>query len=622
MRRVLASFLVLVAFCSSASAAVGDPIELQTKLSRYYANFFINEDGTAVESIEWSKTILKETALEGAKRASISYSTSAQKAEVVFAYTLKADGKRLDVPKDNYQVEVNSGKDKDAPVYSDRSTFTVIFPDVAVGDAVVFAYKITQTEPIFPKHYSTSQVFSKFSAIDDVRVKFDYPLALWVQYEARGMQQIENVKAGDRQIIEWRYANPRPLKTDRRDYSVFDSDKEVGYAFSTFKSYEEIATAYGARALPKAVVTERISTLAADIVKDKKDKKEEARALYDWVAKNITYAGNCVGIGAVVPRDVSFILDNKMGDCKDQATLLQALLAARNIKSTQALVNSGSSYKLQKIPVVSTVNHVINYLPAFDLYADATSDSTPFGMLPFGDQDKPVLWVENYKTDSRTPTAAIGSTQQHVKTKMTLSLDGSVTGSLDVSQKGSTASDSREWARKITKDMKDDLVKNIFRQQGLTGRGTFELDDPTELLDTYHYKITLAGEKFMKFSGGGAFYIYPPFGIASSMYENIQSSLEYEKEADVTCNSDFVSEDYVIELPKKVKVMAIPDNMNVSNDFLHYKATYKLKGNVLTVHRSFDDRTKGNVCSPKIGAAYKDLAEKVIDNLKAQVLYK
>ena len=622
MKIAIALFLAALALCGPAGAATGDPLDLQIRYGRYYETFVINEDGTAVESFEWSKTVLKESALEWSKRASIGYSTSAQKAEVVAAYTLKADGRRIDAPKDNYQIEINSGKGKDSPVYSDWTTLTVVFPDVAVGDSVVFSCKVTQTEPMFPKHYSTARSFYNQVAYDDVRVRFDYPGSLWVQYEARGMKEAENSAKDDRKVIEWRYANPRPVKTERRDFSVFDPDKEVGYAFSTFRNYADIAVAYGARALPKAAATERITRLAAEIVKDKTAQKDQARALYEWVATNITYAGNCIGIGAVVPRDVSFILDNKMGDCKDHATLLQALLAARGIQSTQALVNAGSTYRLQKIPVVSTVNHVINYLPAFDLYVDSTSDSTPFGMLPFGDQDKPVLLVEGFKNGMKTSVPPIGKNRQHVKSAMKIASDGSVTGSVEVFQNGLSAAESRVWARKITKDVEEDLVKDMFRRHGMIGSGKFEKDDPTGLTDSYHYKASLNAEKFLKLPGAGAFYIYPPLDIVSSIQASLRSAMEPEKEADVACMDGTEVEDYVIEIPKTLKVLSVPNNMKVANDFVSYTATYKLKGNVLTVKRTLDDRTKGNVCSPQIFAEYKKIAEKVMDNLKEQVLYK
>jgi transglutaminase-like putative cysteine protease len=621
MKNLLASFLAALVFCFPALASTGDPIELQNRFGYYHAAYLVNEDGTVVESHEWSKTVLKETALESSKSASVSYSTSAQKAEVVAAYTLKADGRRLDVPKNNYQIESNSGKGKDSPVYSDWTTLSVVFPDVAVGDTVVFSFKLIQTEAMFPGQYSAAQYFSDQVAYDDVRVRFDYPASMWVQHEARGMKETVNETKGDRKIIEWSYANPKPIKNERRDYSVFDSDKAIGLSFSTFKTYADISAAYGKRALPKAAVTDRITKLAAEIVKDKTAPKEQARALYEWVATNITYAGNCIGIGAVVPRDTSFTLDNKMGDCKDHATLLQALLAARGIKSTQALINAGSAYQLPKIPVVSTVNHVINYLPAFDLYLDSTSDSTPFGLLPYSDQDKSVLLVEGFKDGAKTPVAPAGSNKQITKSIIKIAADGSVTGSMEIFQNGLGAIQMRSWARDLTKEVEDDLVKNMYRRQGLIGSGKLVKDDPKELLDNYHYKVSFNAEKFVKLPGAGAFYIHHPLNMASPIYSHLQSTMEPE-EVDVTCSDINTTEEFVIELPKTVKVLSIPDNLKIANDFVSYTATYKLKGNVITAKRTLDDRTKGNVCKPQVFVEYKKIAEKAIDNLKEQVLYK
>lgn len=622
MKITLISFLTALCFFGQAYATADTPVDLQTRYGHYYATYLVNDDGTATVSHEWTNTILKETALKWAKQASVSYSTSSEKAEVVAAYTLKANGRHIDAPKENYQVEVNSGKGKDSPVYSDRTTLTVVFPNVEVGDTVMFSYKITQTEPIFPKHYSTMQTFYNQVAYDDVRIRFDYPISLWVQYEARGMKETESITKGDRKIIEWHYANPKPIKTERRDFSVIDLDKEAGYAFSTFKTYAEISSAYGERALPKAIITERITKLATEIVKDNQKPIDQARSLYEWVATNITYAGNCIGIGAVVPRDLAFILDNKMGDCKDHATLLQALLAARNIKSTQALVNAGSVYQLPRIPVVASVNHVINYLPEFDLYLDSTSDSTPFGMLPFGDQDKPILLVDGFRAGAKTPVPPIGTNNQQTKIVMKITTDGSLSGNVEVFQNGLGAIDTRHKARNIPKNVEEDLVKNMFRNQGLVGSGKLEKDDPKGLGSSYHFKVSLNAEKFIKLPGAGAFYIYPPINLVSPIHDFLRTSLEPEKEADVVCSSIAADEEYVIELPKGIKILSIPDDMKIANEFVSYTATYKLNGDDLTVKRTLDDRTKGNICSPKIFSEYKKIAEKAMDNLKEQVLYK
>ncbi|MHB8717048.1 MAG: transglutaminase domain-containing protein [Sulfuricaulis sp.] len=357
-------------------------------------------------------------------------------------------------------------------------------------------------------------------------------------------------------------------------------------------------------------------------VKGKTAPKDQARALYEWVATKITYAGNCIGIGAVVPRDLGIVLDNKMGDCKDHAALLQALLAARGIQSTQALVNAGSIYRLPKIPVVSTVNHVINYIPAFDLYLDSTSDSTPFGMLPIQDQDKPVLLVEGFKKGAKTPVPPANANQQKTKSILKIARDGTVSGTVEVTQKGESAVEMRAWARKITKEWQEDFVKNAARSQGLIGSGKFEKDDATALTDVYHYKVNLDVEKFIKVPGAGAFYIYPPIDSASSIQAALASSLEVEKEADVTCTGGRMTEEYVIELPKTIKILSIPDNLKIATDILSYEATYKLKDNRLTVKRLLNDKTKGNVCSPMFMAEYKKIGDKVMDDLKSPVLYK
>jgi transglutaminase-like putative cysteine protease len=618
----MARILVGAIFLSSSIAFPAEPVDLQARFGHSYTTVVVNEDGTATESIEWSMTVLKEAAIERAKRASVGYSTSAQRAEVLAAYTAKADGRRIDVPKDNYQIEVNQGRGRDSPVYSDRTTLTVVFPDVAVGDSVVFAYRIKQIEPMFPGHYSAAQYYYRQLAHDDVRVRIDWPASLWVQYEARGMTEAENVTRDGRRVIEWRYANPAPTRSNRRDFSVFDPEKESGYAFSTFRKYADVAAAYGARATPKAAVTERISSLADSIVAGKTSRRAQAQALYDWVATNITYAGNCIGIGAVVPRDLTFVLDNKMGDCKDHATLLQALLAARGISSTQALINSGSLYKLPRIPVVSMANHVINYLPEFDLYVDSTSDETPFGMLPMGDQDKPVLLVDGHRDGARTPVPPIGSNRDTMNAAMRIGPNGALSGSIEVIQQGRSSISTRRWARDMTKDTEDELIKNLLRSQGLLGTGRMEKDDPSGLKDGYRYKVTLDTEKYLRLPGPGAFFITAPLGIGSTLESMLQSATEPDPEAEVACTSGHAEEHFSIELPKAMKVLSIPGDARVTSSLLTYSATYRLKGNRLTVHRMLDDRTKGNVCSPETIAAYRKIAERALDNIKEQVLYK
>ena len=177
-------------------------------------------------------------------------------------------------------------------------------------------------------------------------------------------------------------------------------------------------------------MTERIQSLANEITKGKTKPYDQAKALYEWVADNISYAGNCIGVGAVVPRDTSFVLDNRMGDCKDHATLLEALLTAKKIPAPKPCLIPVRFIPCRNIPVVSMVNHVMNYIPSLNLFADATSEDTPFGLLPDGESGKPILLVEGHQEGLKTPTESDVNEKNTVQATIKISEDGTAQGNI------------------------------------------------------------------------------------------------------------------------------------------------------------------------------------------------
>jgi transglutaminase-like putative cysteine protease len=614
---------MIAALCAGLSLAVhaAEPLDLPARTAKLHVSYVINPDGSRVETREAAVKVLKPQAVEYAKQTSIGYSTSVEKAEILEAYTLKADGRRLDAPKSNYQLDINKGRDADSPAFSDRTRLSVIFPEVAVGDTVVFKYRVAESEPLFARHFSVDERFNRFNAYDDVQVRIDTPAEMWTQSAVTAMKVVRDEQREGRHVIEWSWSNPAPEKAKRRGYAVYDPDREPGYAFSTFRTYGEIAEAYGGRARPKAVASERVKALAEEVTAQASTPAEQARALYEWVATNIHYAGNCVGVGAVVPRDQSFVLDNRLGDCKDQATLLQALLAAKGIASTQALVNSGSTYRLPKVPVLSRVNHVIVYIPSLDVYLDTTSGSTPFGMLPMGDADKPVLWVDGYRADTRTPPLRASANRQAMKSEMEVKEDGSIGGTIDVSVTGAFAVSGRDRLRDMTTQQKEEFLETLYRRDNKTGFGRLESDDPKPMSDRFHYKVTFETEEFSQMPGPGAFTISPLY-MTEAPINALAASAEEEAEGDETpCFGGDIVEEYVYKLPKGVKILAVPKDVNASNATVTYRSSYALEGNTLKVKRELSDKTERNVCPASTHREFTKLARKISADLKAQVVY-
>jgi transglutaminase-like putative cysteine protease len=623
MKNILSKLTFCILLLISVSASADEfSKDIFLRYSNYSLEYKIHPDGTFVEERSWALQILKEPALAYTKQTSISYSTSVQNAEVLEAYTLKPDGKKIYVPKDSYQVTINGGKGSNQAIFSDRTTLTVVFPELTVDDTIVFHYKLVAKEAIFPNQFSATETYLKNIAYDNVKVRIDAPKSLKLRYDVREMVEEKNTIENGRQVIVWTRKNSQPIISKRTDYSAYNNDEDPGFIVSTFSSHEEIAEAYGSRATPKAVVTERTKKLADEITKDKTSQDDIAHSLYDWVAMNITYAGNCVGLGTVIPHDVDFILDNRMGDCKDHATLLQSLLSAKGIVSTQALINAGSAHKLPKIPEVSMVNHVINYIPAMDLFLDSTASYIPYRMLPPSDQGKPVLLVDGFKSDMKAPSQQPGTNIQEYKSSLKINSDGSAQGESNINLKGLFAATARSTMRLISLDQEKDIIKNNFKGQGAIASGEFTKDDPKALLDTYTYSAKYKAQNLYVFSKTGAISLGAIFFNFGSMAQFMAEAELDDYIFDSGCSSGKSSEDLTYEFPSNLKIISIPDDLETSNKYLTYTAKYKLEGNLLKVKRVFDDRTEGNICKPDMLNENKKLLKKVNENYKEQLIYK
>ena len=153
LRHLFPLLFILAAGGVLAQGAGDGGRELATRIVRRHVAYVVNDDGSYAETRTAALQVLREAAIAGSKQASVSFSTSVQTADVLEAYTLKKDGRQLRASDANYQVSANTGRGG-APAYSDWTTLSVVFPDVEVGDTLVFGYRITTREPIYPGHFS------------------------------------------------------------------------------------------------------------------------------------------------------------------------------------------------------------------------------------------------------------------------------------------------------------------------------------------------------------------------------------------------------------------------------------------------------------------------------------
>jgi hypothetical protein len=300
----------------------------------------VEPNGSYTTIFHVEKLATNESAAHNIAQYTLEYSESMETAEILEAFTRKADGKVLEVDRTQIFSQAPPGSPQ-VPKFTDRKQKVVVFPDVVAEDMVVYTVKRTR-KPSFLGQFYSGDVFQRGLAFEYVRVNITLPKAMASQVEAQGVDhQVED--AGQSITHKFFDRNPRPTAAEPAALSPWDTDPH--YIISTFADYAAVATAYRQLAAGKAAVTPRIQALADEITADTTDRREQAHRIYDWVSKHIRYVAVFLGNGGYEPHDSASILENGYGDCKDHVVLLEALLKAKGIASMPTLIDSGNRYR-------------------------------------------------------------------------------------------------------------------------------------------------------------------------------------------------------------------------------------------------------------------------------------
>jgi len=588
------------------------------KLDKYHSDFEVNPDGSYKLVREIVHSVLTEEGVKTANQASLHYSTSLDEIEILYACTIKKDGRRIDVPPANIQ-------DRDAvaggnPMFSDIKAKAIIFPDVAVGDKVAFSFKYIRKTPLFPGHFSSSEVFSKFMVYDDVKISVSVPVGtLPLRMFSHGVNggKIEDKDGRSRWL--WTFENKEIAVPEIASVSPMDYGPRV--IISSFKDYGAIAGAYDDRAKPKARVSENIKALATELTRGVTSERDKAESICTWVSQNVKFAGNFMGVGSVVPHDVDEILANKLGDCKDHATLVQASLAAVGIESTPVLINSGSSYKLPEVADPQAMNHIISYIPSLDLYVDSSSEFVPFGQLPLSLHAKPVVHTANFSGIRQTPQLNYKAQTSTMKMVFNVNEDGSADGEVNNKESGISATMVRQAMAQVQPNMEDLFVRRILELRTYTGTGSITKGDPWQPSETYEYGMKFHINAAFNLLGPEAFYILPVFPSAGSIASNLSGLNLPERTLDYVCSGNISTEEYVFNFPKNVKVVSVPKDKHLNQDRVSYDAVYRREGNTVTIVRKLEDRMDKRVCSPEEDRDYRAIGREILKDIKAQVIF-
>jgi transglutaminase-like putative cysteine protease len=605
-RSVAASMALLLLSLSPAGASrLAKPASAYIEMTHWRDSIVVHKDATFVETMSYTIKVLNREAIDTIRTQQVSYSASMSEIRNLTAYTIKANGTRIAVAKENYQNETESGEAGKSPLMTDIATKTIVYPDVEVGDSIELSYERVQHQAPFPNEFSDITAFPDFGLVDDAEYRLDAPKDLPMSVSARDFAGGEITASGSDGMRHWVWHFARTtFVPPTNSWSVDMLDYAPRILVSTFHSYGDLAQAYEQRARQQSVLTPRLRELADHITRGASNQRSIVTALAYWVAGNIRYVDNSTGINMLVPHNTDHILDNRIGDCKDHALLLQALLAAKNIPSTAVLINADYSYQLPDTAVAALFNHVITYVPSLNVYIDSTAEPMPLGTLPRTDEGKPTIHTVDFHGIQYTP--ATDNTKNWGKTtaETTYHQDGSADGLIQTQFSGAVALRLRRiYQALMASPYKDVMMDQFLKEAGLHGSGKYlSFENLDTISDTFGMKIQFHIDNALDFSGPGSLAFGPPIPGQDVPLSVYATTPQYDRPLrDFPCSGGSSSVDIIAHFPKHVTIMAIPKDVHLHDAMGIYDAVYKQDGDTVIAKRSISSLFPGNVCSP---AAY------------------
>ena len=146
--------------------------------------------------------------------------------------------------------------------------------------------------------------------------------------------------------------------------------------------------------------------VARGIVGEEQSRVAVVQKLLDAVQKRVRYVGIEFGESSIVPHAPQETLKLRYGDCKDQSTLLVALLRSLGHAAHVALLRAGRREDLlADVPAMNAFDHAIVYVPGDPpLWVDPTAPLLRVGELPLSDLGRLALIASPATTELvRTP---------------------------------------------------------------------------------------------------------------------------------------------------------------------------------------------------------------------------
>jgi len=533
---------------------------------------------------------------------------SHQKVNYLHGWCIPAQGKDFEV-KDKDGMEVALPAVEGSELISDVKAKVLRIPAAEPGNIIGYEYEMDEQPMVLQESWR----FQERSPVRETHYTLQLP-AGW-EYRTAWLNASELKPSVSGNQSQWVVNDVKGLRPEdemppwsgvagRLVVSFFPSS---GAAANGFSNWQEMGVWYGNLTRGRTDASPEIKQKVAALTASANSQMDKMRAIASFVQHDIRYVAIELGIGGWQPHAASDVFVHRYGDCKDKATLMNAMLHEIGVQSYYVSINTERGAITASTPAHLGFNHVILAIkipenPADSsliatmqdaklgniLFFDPTNEYTPFGQIGGYLQSNYGLLVTPQGGELLELPKQAGSTNSIVRSG-TLALDasGKLTGSVHEMRMGDRAAYERRVLRDVSKN--DDRIKPIenllagsmsnFRITKATVSNLTQADQP------FGFDYTFEADNYAK--NAGNLLLVRPRIVGSKARATLETKdprlfpIEFEGPARDT-------DRFEISVPTGYEVEELPPPVDADYGFASYHAKTEVKAGVIAYERTFE----------------------------------
>ncbi len=563
--------------------------------------------------------ILNKKGIEKYSTLSFPFSKKNQKLKVYFIKITDPNGNIININLKRLKT-VTAPFNPGAPIFSNQLLKTIQLPGLVKHSIIDYKYKNTMIKPYMKNNFFAEDYFGGFSPLKKSIFELIIPKGinyLYAQYKFKEKPRITD--DGKDVILTWTVKNRKKITPE--EFGPSESGIIPHVAVSSVRSWSEVARWYSNLTKDRIKPGSELIKFIKKLIESKQTKLNKIRAIYNFTAKKIRYVGYEFGIGGYKPSDVNAIFKNRLGDCKDHATLFASMLGRIGVKAYPVLIPTTEIQNMDiSLPTPFVFDHEITAVRLNDgkfIFADTTSNVTTFGDLPPMDQGRNVLIiVHNKGIVVKTPIFSSKKNSISTKKFATIKNNGDISIKTAIVFKGAYDMYKRYLYSSTSKrERRSNILKHVLAIAPNAQYIKYTIENGNSLSLPYIEHISFSAENYAE-KNGDIVVIKLPIRTRTTL-----SRITAPKHRKYLLRLGYnFSENSILRLkfPKNYRIIFIPKAMTIKNTVGTFTSNYTVNHNMVTFKLHFS--VNGYKISRNNYLKAKHLFNVTIKNLSSQVL--